>query len=477
LNTPKRPLVTLAALLVPTAAAQVELAYWDYWVTQAPAIDEIIAQFEGQNPDVRVVKNTVATGSYNEALDLAMRSNSGPDVFVLPNRSGAFLDYVNQGYLLDLSSFEDAQAFMESFPDPEKNFVEGSNMLEGGLYSAPFFGPNRPWLHLFVHTELYEEAGLVDDSGNLQLPVTWQDFLEHSRLIRERTDAYGTAFSLQQSWATGWWLRVCNYSSVPYDTGAFDFRTATYTFSSNPCYQQVLGDLASMAEEGLIHPATLSLSVDDEGVRALFAEGEFAHLVAGDWVIAGWEQTHPDFKSYTATHLPFPQEEPQGFFGGPLGGTWFGVNADTEHPEAAWAFFRFLHSPEAGRIWAERGNGTLIKTPEPFDQYATNDAFAYIFTTGDLVRIYPDPVIRKPELAQVQGTLLGPTADDITVGVLSGQITDLAAALADLDARSTEALETAIRDAQNAGVDVSIEDYKFPDWDPTQDYITTPGGN
>ena len=60
------------------------------------------------------------------------------------------------------------------------------------------------------------------------------------------------------------------------------------------------------------------------------------------------------------------------------------------------------------------------------------------------------------------------------MGVLSGQISDIGAALADLDARKMQALETGLSDAQAAGVEVSMEDYLFPDWNPTENYVTEP---
>jgi multiple sugar transport system substrate-binding protein len=112
----------------------------------------------------------------------------------------------------------------------------------------------------------------------------------------------------------------------------------------------------------------------------------------------------------------------------------------------------------------------MLLTPQPYDQYATNDAFRYIFSSTDLVRTYPEPTIRKPELAQLQITLQGASPDDMIVGILSGQITDIDAALADLDQRKMQALETAIADAQAAGLDVSMEDFLFPDWNPLENY-------
>ena len=476
----KKFVLSAAAALLTLASAQTTVQYWDYWLTQGPAIDEIIATFEAAHPDIVIEKNTIAGGPYIESLNLAMQSDSGPDVFVLPNPGGdilaGFLDYANQGYLYNLSQFDDTQAFRQGFPNPDTNFVEGSNMIDGNLYTAPFMGPDKPWLQLYVNTNLYEEAGLVDADGNPALPTTWEEFIENSRTVTENTDAYGAGFSMQQPWAAGWWYRVCNYSGVPYDSAlaAFDYRTGEFTFSSDECYKTVLNGLVTMADESLIHPASLSLSIDDEGARALFAEDGFAHLVAGEWVIAGWEQTHPDFTSYTATHLPFPGGEPESYFGATVGGQWFAVNADTDVPEAAWEFFKFLHSPEAGAIWARNGNGLVLNTPQPYDEFASNDAFEYVFNSTDLVRTLPEPTIRTPALAQVQQTLIGPSPDDMLVGVLSGQLSDVDAALADLDARKMQALTTGLADAQAAGVDVSMDDYLFPDWNPTENYVTEP---
>lgn len=460
----------LASLFVLSVASAQEIQYWDWWVTQGPAIDAIIAAFQEQNPDITVTKTTTATTSYREGLNAAVQSGSAPDIYAIPWE--VWTEYGNEGYLYDLNQFADAEEFKATFPNPDNNFVSGSNIIDGKLYSAPFGGPDKPWLQLYVHTGLYQEAGLVDDAGNLKLPTTWAEFIENSRVIKEKTGEAGLGFSMQQSWATGWLYRICNYSGVPYDgyLGGFDYRTGEYTFSTNPCYKQVLSDLITMRDEGLIDEGTLSLSYDDEGARALFAEGGFAHLFAGEWVIPGFGQTHPDFTQYTATHIPFPGDAPESYFGGSVGGYQFVINAETENADAAWAFFKFLHSAEAGKIWSENGQGLMLMTPQPYDDFATNDAFKYIFSSTDLTRTYPEPTIRKPELAQLQITLQGASPDDMIVGILSGQLTDIDAALADLDARKMAALETAISDAAAAGLDVSMDDFLFPDWNPAENY-------
>ena len=480
MRTPAKPLVNL--LLFATVcctslalAQDVTLTYWNWFVTQDPAVEAGIAAFEAANPNINIEKETIAFDQYSQSLSLALQSGSGPDLISLP-LDPSYLNYVEQGYLLDLAQFEDAEAFMQSFPEPQLNFVEGSNLIGGALYSAPFAKAVTE-LDLYVNTNLYEAAGLVDESGEPLLPTTWEEMVENSRVITEMTNGYGAGFSLQQAWAAGWWLKACNFSGTHFDVEGslkgFDFRTGEFTFASNPCYQEVLSGLVSMADEGLIHPDSLNLSVDDEGARALFAVDQIAHLPGGVWVIPGWEQTNPDFSAFTATHLPLVgAEEPASFFRKRLGGWHLGVNADTEHPEAAWEFFKFFYSEAFGATWAENGNGLLLNTPEPYDAYASNAAFEYIFSSSELTRTVPEKNIRNPALSQLQITLVGPSPEDILVGVLTGQITDIPAALADLDARYTRALETAIEDAQAAGLEVSIKDLTFPDFDPAENYIT-----
>jgi ABC-type glycerol-3-phosphate transport system substrate-binding protein len=462
----------LSLFLVTFASAQAEIEYWDWLVTQEPAIQAILAAFQEANPDITVNKTLTATTSYKETLNAAVQSGSAPDIYLIPTDAGFFRDYANQGNLLDLNQFADIEEFKASFPAPESNFVDGANIIDGKLYSAPFGGPDKPWLQLYVNTALYKEAGLVDADGNPTLPVTWEDFVANSRTVKEKTGKAGLGFSMQQSWAAGWALRVCNYSGSPMDgfLDAFDWRTGQYNYSTNPCYKQVLTDLIEMTKDGTIDEGTMSAAYDDEGARAKFAENGFAHLFAGEWVIPGFSQTHPDFADFTATHLPFISGEPASFFGGSVGGVSYVINAETEEPDAAWALFKFLHTPEAAQIWSENGQGLALQTPQPYDAYATNDAFKHIFNSTDLVRIYPEPSLRNPEVAQLQITLLGTSTDDLFVQILTGQVTDIDAALADLDKRKSEALDTAITDAQNAGLSVSRDDFVFPDWNPLENY-------
>ena len=83
----------------------------------------------------------------------------------------------------------------------------------------------------------------------------------------------------------------------------------------------------------------------------------------------------------------------------------------------------------------------------------------------------PNPRLRNPEVSAVAPAAVKPGETDIAKGVLTGQITDIDAALKEFDAAKQASLEQAIADAQAAGAKVSIDDFIFADWDPTKDYI------
>lgn len=475
-------LLTVVVVSV-SAQDQVTITYWDYWQTQGPAVDGIIAKFEAAHPNINIEKTTQAGGGYGELVNAAFQSGaeSTPDVFVIPD-GDRMSTYIASNWFLPLNTFADFETWKTStFEKPDFFFLEGTNTIQGQTYSAPYSPPGI-WIKMFVNTALYDEAGLVNDDGSYKFPATLDEVIENSRIIHEKTSKYGVGFSGTQTWASGWWLWMCQFSTQFWNTGplpGFNWETAKFDTAEDACANSALEGLVTLRDEDLVLQDTAALAIDDEGVRVKFAEGEFAHLIAGDWVIAGWEQTNPDFKSFRVIPLPLAgvEERGGGFQYGP-GGEWFAIAADTEHPQEAWEFFKALHSAEAGDIWASMGNGLHINTPKPYDKYATNEAWADIYALNEEAVAGPAQSVLYPDLAQVQVTLQGPTLDDIVMGVFSGQLTDIPAALADYDTRAQQAFEQGIADAQAAGLDVKPEYYTPKDWVPTEDYeISTTAGS
>lgn len=461
-----------AATSAPIAAEKTELVHWDWFVTQGPTIDEEIKLFEAANPNITIKKVTSQTDTYADLFTLAQKGGDAPDVFMIP-QTPAFEEVVDNGWLADLSQFSDFAAFKSNFPAPEINFAEGTNTINGKTYSAPFSkSDDAMWLQLWVNTKVFKDAGLVDGSGNVQLPETAEDMLAAARTIKEKSggQVYGYGFGGTTD-TLGWTFWSAQLSGGNNNDGGLDYRTGKFNFSTSPAFKNALETLTTLRDEQLILPD--SASVDDEAIRVLFAQHKFGMLLGGSWMINGWKKTNPEFTEFTPTHVPFyTGDGPESYFYTGPGGSSYAVSAGSKNAEAAWTWLKWLYSPEAGERWVKAGNGLSVFTEANKPEYLQTDAEKRLLELGpQFSRVAPNSRVRNPEVSAVAPAAVKPGETDIAKGVLTGQITDIDAALKEFDAAKQASLEQAIADAQAAGAKVSIDDFIFADWDPTKDYI------
>ncbi len=467
-------LLLLCLTVVNAQEERIVVTHWDLFVTQEPALSAAIAQFESEHPNISIERSVQS--ELEELLPLAFESGNAGDVVWLPQNT-SFNNLAKSGWLLDISQFEDLEDLQDRYPQPELTIAEGGNMIDGVLYSMPFEAP-LPWLQMYVNTGMYREAGIVNDDGSVDLPETWDDVIENSRIIKENLGQYGYGFGGADTWAFGWQWWMCQLNGTAYSFRGFGWNHQTGEFDSaeRPCYTDLIEGLLTMRDEELIPPNAMSLT--DEQARAMFATNEIAHIQGGTWIIPGWAQTHPDFTDYSAVPLPIVNTDgPRTGFYANRGGRMWGMNAnlvdDPAKMEAAWEWFKFLHSPDFARLWTESGSGLSLLTPGDPAQYGTTPAMSAFLSMGNLVVAQPPIDVRNPDTVQIQPTLIGPNEVDILIGLYTGELTDIQAALADLDQRNAEALLLAIEDANAAGYSVELEDFVVPDWDATESYTGT----
>src|SRR5215831_2426844 len=148
----------------------VTIEHWDYWVSQAPYINNEIKLFEAANPGIKVKRTVNATTTYDQLFSLAQRSGNLPDTFITA-LSIPLNDQAAKGWLQPLNKWATG-TWQRQFPP--FSFVEGSNTFGGKIYSAPFSG-NSPFLQLYVNTKVFKNAGLTNKDGSVKMPKTWDD--------------------------------------------------------------------------------------------------------------------------------------------------------------------------------------------------------------------------------------------------------------------------------------------------------------
>lgn len=257
---------------------------------------------------------------------------------------------------------------------------------------------------------------------------------------------------------------------TPYD---YDFRTGEYVYATLPGYAQIVELLLGMKEDGSVYPYESTL--DDGNIYTYFAQGKFAMFMSGPYVVSNLAADFPDFQGYRIIPLPIPDQGQSGDYNLLPGTGVYYMSALTEHPEEAWLWLDWLSSREHhARLVAQTSNFSIyadLNTPENITDEHTMQAYRALTAYG----VYgPFPPRRNPETALVVPESVTPDVGDILIGIYTGQIEDWQAALDDLDARKQEAFEGALRTAQENGVNVSWEDFIFPDWNPLEDYVNYP---
>ena len=77
-------LIAGLALFASAATAQTVITYWQYdYATRVDAMNQLIEQFEAENPDIIVNQETFPYDAYQARVAAALAAGEGPDVVQL----------------------------------------------------------------------------------------------------------------------------------------------------------------------------------------------------------------------------------------------------------------------------------------------------------------------------------------------------------------------------------------------------------
>lgn len=245
-------------------------------------IEEAAAAFEEDHPGVKVDVQTYAepTVVSNYAIDWAAGSTP-VDIVVI---DGA--QFVQQFVAKDL--IYDFEKDLDFFADyPIDQFVPSAiemSRVNGDLYVIPLISEVTV---INLNTEMFREAGLVDEEGNILTPTTWEEFHEYAQkltirddngnvvqqgaVIQWNKDMHGTVFGV---------LQALNGTIYKDDSITIDF--------DNEAFAEVFEIWKEGVKDGSFSIGTFS---DTEAGRNGYKAGNVAMLVesSGRWVEAGLE--------------------------------------------------------------------------------------------------------------------------------------------------------------------------------------------
>jgi multiple sugar transport system substrate-binding protein len=311
--------ILLSALVLVTAQtvfSATTVEWWQFWTDAAikPVIEEIVADFEKQNPDIDVKITDLTWANGHEKIAIAFASKTAPDIVELG--SDWIAQFAVNGQLADITE--------EIAGDSSEFHGWGMATWNDQVYAAPWILGTRV---LYGNRDLLTRAGYPPNF----LPVTWAELKEASIKIRALDkNIYGWGSNtaekhrLYKKFLPFFWS---NGSQFFTDDGLFCLLPSTKSIEALRLYKELHDSAGYVA--------------DQRGIEDAFLDGKVGFVFSGDWMLKRIELENRPINFFT-TLVPGPKFPGRSF----MGGEFLAVSEQSENKDEAIKFIKFLTAPE-----------------------------------------------------------------------------------------------------------------------------------
>jgi len=406
-------LVLLLALILGalgTVAAQdeqIELVYWSMWNEtegQALVIQQWIADFEAAHPNITI--SPVWNGRQNQTLVRTALSGGTTIDLVDQDADQIAGGLMQEGLGLSLNDYLDMPALDEDMPLRDV-FLPGTLDLfamDGDVYLLPY---------IYNTVQFWYDKRVFDEVG-IDVPLTWEDFLANNDKLREAGYAPIAAEGNEPFYSTFYLANMVARLKGP----GFLLQTVEDRSGEmwrDPAYLQSSEMLRLLWDRGDIPAVTVGY-VWPQGQNTL-AFGDAAMSLVGSWlpielanmVDPGWEWGGFNFPAVADGE-------------GSVNDTQalllsFMVIKDTEHPDEAAEFLRFIMTKENQQLMADESLvGVTRKDVSWSETIADAEAAAM-----NAEQLFPDVDGVYAKYPEYLNAILGVTYADLWQGNITPQ--------------------------------------------------------
>lgn len=448
------------------AQDQTVLQLWHHFSPLATLIEEVWNGYLTENhPEISVEYSVFSPPDLGPAVQLAYPSGQAPDMHTLTGFDSGRAVLMSEGWFTPLEG-NVPDGWIDSLP-PEA-FIEGNTTYQGTLYTFPFFSFRQHNTANWFNKQLMEDAGYDPEVG----PETWDEFRDAARKITENSG--GTAYGWIQghnhiSRNSSNLIELAQIAGAP---GEIDWHTGEYIHASEP-FLNAMEFMLSMVQDGSLFPGSSTL--DTRNARARWVTGVGGQFWDGPWNPGVIADNFPEFMEMTGvTQAPVLESGQSPVIRrGPAFGEFF-ISSQAENPEVCGALLSLFTGAEFQKVLAER----MDQPPINLEATAQADVHPIWAKGVDLMAavtlLEPVPAVRNSGVSEVLARMpeVRPNLGEIVQGVITEDISDYASVLQNYQDQLSAARDRAIEEAQAEGVEVSLDDWVFPNWDPNADYTT-----
>jgi len=393
------------------------LTVWDVFAYEGvkaagPAVEKINAAFQKAHPCV-VFSRSVFGGGWpvRNAVELALKSGQGPDVFYSWPAGAGIATYGNAGYLTDLTPYAQKYGWADRLPQ----WALQRNSLHGKLYGYPW---QQDLEYVYYNPKMFHELGLT-------IPKSFDDVLGWC----DKAAAAGKipiALGDQDLWpeVNMWTDMVALVGGRQVGLDLLQGRKPWN--SSEP--KKALEMLKQMVAHQCFSPGFNGTSWNDSVLQ--FYSGQSTAIWTGTWVVQDMVKNMPADELDIFYMPPFEPGHPQATHMSESG-SWM-VWSGSKVKDLAAEYINFASDPKWLEVWIKDGGIIPIqKEPLDFSKFGISGVVSKAFNIGqamvdknvDAFHTTAPPRVTFVMYNDIQGVLTGKTDVEDFLKKLDEQMT------------------------------------------------------
>lgn len=322
-------------------APVVELEFFSHKPETVTVMEEIIADFMAENPDIKITLTSVADSG--TVLLTRIASNEMPDLLNVFPAEERYKSMFRDGLIAELTD----QPFMANVSDTMLEMAA----YEGKQYALPM---TLSSYGIYYRTDIFEEVGVAE-------PQTYAELIEACKTLKENgydafalpnKDVGNIAQRLERT--IGVVNNTSNDEFVKIAAGEMDVKDS-----------DTIRGFAQLCVDILPYSTEDHLGLDYENAIADLVNGKAAMMFSGTWMLSTMQAANPDIP-VKLMPIPSPLTDETRV---PVNiDTSYAVSASTPHQEQAMRFIEYMSRTEVAQKYYELdGNVNMIKGVE-FDK-------------------------------------------------------------------------------------------------------------
>ena len=359
-NMKKRISVIMAAAMAMSMAVtpvhaedadQVTLSFWS-WLPTTDQSEEMIAEFEKQNPDIKIDYTRTEQSDYFEKLQVAMASGTGPDLFGLT--TGTMTEQYAP-FAEDMSGLGDE--YWSDWKDTiSETAVEQCTTEDGTVAGMPLLVAGM--------TDLLYNKTLMDECGIEKVPTTYEELKDAAAKAKEKGYVCVAAGAADDWVNSDWFVQISN----EFEEGAVYEAEKGERPWTDQCFVDTMTAWQNLFNDGIFEDGALGVATYPDARDQYFFARKSIFFLTGSWHLGPTSPSNSEIQGTdignqgdTIGMCVFPSMSEDGKICGTSGvDIMLAVNKDCKEKEAAMKFVQFMADGDGQQYWVNYLQGAPV---------------------------------------------------------------------------------------------------------------------